>query len=227
MELDLIGVFGDNVAMVVAAAFIFTVVGIVFCFWGKKLMETFAFVIFGILGGILGLIIGLFIAGWLGLIGTIFLIVALGLCLLGIILGVVLSKWLFYALIITYCAINAFCFALVMLMGKFSMFVVVIIAGVVAIVVAIVLKMLIEKILAAVTAFFGAALVGLSIMLVTMVIAIQFFDYEFKMDTYYFALLGAVLGVVIVLGIAGSVKQLKGKSAPKRQPQRGRGRRRR
>jgi hypothetical protein len=227
LELDLISVFGDNVAMVVAAAFIFTVVGIVFCFWGKKLMETFAFIIFGIIGGIIGLLLGLFLAGWLGLVGTVFLAVALGLCLLGIILGVVLSKWLFYALIIAYCAINAFAFALVMLMGNFSMLVTVLIAGVVAIVVAIVLKMFIEKILSAVTAFFGAALVGLSIMLATMAIAWQFFDYKFEMDYYYFILLGVVLGVVIILGIAGTVKQLKGKAAPKRQPQKGRGRRRR
>ena len=223
--MELMSVFGDNVAMIVAAAFIFTVVGIVFCFWGKKLLETFAFIIFGIIGGILGLLIGLFIAGWLGLVGMVFLAVALGLCLLGIILGVVLSKWLFYALIIAYCAINTFFFTLAMVFGKFDMFVAVIIAGVAAIVVAIVLKLFIEKILSAVTAFFGAALVGLSIILVSMAIAKHFFDFEFKMDYYYFALLGIAIGVIIILGIAGSIKQLKGKSAPKKQqPQRGRSR---
>jgi hypothetical protein len=217
---------GDNAAMLIAAAFIFFVVGIVFCFWGKKLMETFAFIIFGIIGGILGLFIGLFLAGVLGLVGMVGLGVALGLCLLGIILGVVLSKWLFYALIIAYCAINAFLFTLALLYGRYSPFVVILIAGVVAIVVAIVLKIFIEKILAAVTAFFGAVLIGLAVLWVTLFVAFEYFDYEFP-GLAYFALLGAILGVVIVLGFAGTIKQLKGKSAPKRKPQRGRGRRRR
>jgi hypothetical protein len=212
--------------MIVVVALFFTVVGIVFCFWGKKILETFAFIIFGILGGILGLFLGLFIAGWLGLEDMVFFAVAFGVCLLGIILGVVLSKWLFYALIISYCAINAFLFTLVIVYGKYSPMVAILIAGVVAIVVAIVLKIFIEKILAAVTAFFGAALIGIAALSVTLFVAFEYFDYDFP-GMAYFALLGAVLGVVIVLGIAGSVKQLKGKAAPKRQPQRGKGRRRR
>jgi hypothetical protein len=202
------------------AALFFTIVGIAFCFWGRKIVETFAFIIFGIVGGILGLFIGLFLAGILGLTGMLFFVMAFGLCLLGIILGAVLSKWFLYGLIVGYCAINAFLFTLVMVYGRFgSQIIEIIIAGVVAIVVAIVLKIFIERILAAVTAFFGASLIGIAGMSVAIFVADRFADHEFK-GMSYLILLGVVIGVVIILGIAGTVKQLSGKSPPKQQSRR-------
>ncbi len=218
-------VLDNNPAMLIAASFLMTVVGIVFCFWGKKIVEVLAFVIFGIIFGILGLLIGLFLAGFFSLGGYLFLIVVFGLCLLGIILGAVLGKFFLRIAVVMYCAMNAFFFTMVVVSTMTNNPWIPMIAGMVAaLVVAIIIKMLFDKILVAVTAFFGASLVGMAVFIVVITVAaLPSIDYQFK-GLYIYGLLGAALGVTVVLGIAGLFKQLKGKSAPKQQqPRRNRG----
>lgn len=208
-------------ALIIASLFLM-IVGIAFCFWGKKIIESFAFIIFGILGGILGLILGIIITTFFGIEGTVALAIILVLCLICIILGAVLSKFFLRFIVVFYCAINAFLFVWVITSGMTKSDYIPIIAGAVAgIVVAIVLKMLFEKLLAAISAFFGAMLIGMAVLMITQFVASQFFDFEF-LGMYYYILLGVVLGIIIVLGFAGTMKQLKGKSAPppprRRQP---------
>ena len=195
----------SNPSMMLLTGVLLLIIGIALTFWGKRIVEALAFIIFGVLGGILGIMLALFIIGFFGWSGNLYIKwgILIVLCLAGILIGSFLSKSFLYGMIVFYCAINAF-FITWAFFG-FKLYWQLLVAAVVAIVVAIVVKMLVEKLMAAVTAFLGATMVGYGAFAITLYVASRAFDKDLQGNLIF---LGIIVVGIIILGIAGTAYQL-------------------
>jgi hypothetical protein len=229
----------ETITLLVSVLLLF-ILGIALTFWGKKIVEAVAFVVFGFLGGLLGLWLALLIIDYFGIGGILYWVILVGLCLLGIILGAWLSKSFLYGIIVFYCALYAF-YTTWMIMGGEWKLVPLVIALVVGLVVGIIVKIIIEKVFAAITAFMGATLVGYGAYLSAVYLAQRFFGKHMSgaisiHDGFSgnIILICIVIAGAIVLGILGTIFQLKGglkmgggkKNPPPPPPNRGKQRRR-
>jgi hypothetical protein len=192
------------------------IIGIALTFWGKRIVEAMAFVVFGLLGGLLGLWVAMFIVDYFGIAGIFYWVILIGLCVLGIVLGAWLSKSFLYGMVVFYCATSAFYITWMMLGGEFRL-VPFVIALVVGLVVGIVVYFIIEKLFAVVTAFLGASLVGYGTFIATIFIAKMYFDTHLSGGigahgglTGNIILMCLIIVGIVVLGILGTMFQWKG-----------------
>lgn len=208
----------SNPAIVLIFILLFAVVGVAFCFFGRKLVEALSYVIFAFLGGVLGLMLGMFLAGIISSVTediVVYWIVVAVCCLGGIILFAVLHKRFLYGLMgvfagtvvgffvyaVIFEAVNDVVYMVISFAVGFGVFFLVLKFG--------------EKVLSFVTAFLGAMMISYAIYFIILFVAKGFFDYTF--DGYYdWGLKGAAVALIMIFGIAGAVKQLEGKK-PNRQ----------
>jgi hypothetical protein len=205
-------IISSNPAAAAVTVLIFTAIGIAMAFWGRKILEALASIIFAFLGGVLGLMVGSFVAAltdkFFGISSIVALVIVGAFCLLGIVLGYLLGKSIMYGLIAFYCGLTAFYITWAFFGGEWAL-IPLVAAFVVGLVVALLVKVFIQRLMAAITAFFGAGLIGYGGYVATILAADRFFDYEFT-GRNYLIMIGVIVGLMIVIGICGTIFQLKG-----------------